>query len=771
MKKLFVKSVIVSLFMLIISPLNAQEIGKSWEFNEDGNFEGIILSPNFKDSLVENGSLKATVANVFPFLKSEEFELEAADFGIVQLRMKIPGASSGKLNWYNDTGDWGFITFDATGDSTFQEFELPVYLNEKWTGKITKIMTLGFNPTVGSQVEIDYIRIVSIGSKPSIENFAPFRVIFKQNMEIPLFASVKNNGDVETHLQSKLTLPIGATLVSGGLENDHDIMFRELIDTLNWTIMFDNLGEYDVSLKLFSEKDTTETVYTFKVTDKFWEPEKFILSTWSPPYAWYGQPYEDTVFSYYKNANIDNVLWVRDEDALMQKVQQHELKYYLLITNIIGGEYLRAPDEETPPDVTEEMLQRLDVAIDKYKDDPNLLGYHVCDEPHKQAFPNIGKVVERIREKDPTRLSFVNIWPSGDGYQEYIDGLLQICKLELLSYDRYHFHNGYDEEGSYFSNLKVIRENALKYDIPFCNIIQAIGTNGTVEARLDWRTPNEAEHRWLVYSSLAYGVHGLVWFHWHLDWGLTGNPDREIIYPSIQNLNAEIDSLSQIMLNLTTTGAYHTKAFVDHWLLPSDGIVKSVADNANLVVGYFKDDADDESYFMLMNKDYSTNISPQVTLNYILDSLQYFNVETNTWEQVAFENNPSGSTFDLPLRAGGGKLLKFVGEVIVGVSDASSVPSEFKLEQNYPNPFNPSTTIKYSIPVDTRRGVLTQNVILKIYDILGREVSTLLNKEQKPGNYEVKFDASVSRRIASGIYYYRISAGSFMKTMKMVLLK
>ena len=93
-------------------------------------------------------------------------------------------------------------------------------MNEKWTGKITKIMSLGFNPDVGSQVEIDYIRIVSIGSKPSITNFAPFRVIFKQNEEIPLFATVKNDGDVEAHLQSQLTIPDGATLLSGDLAND-----------------------------------------------------------------------------------------------------------------------------------------------------------------------------------------------------------------------------------------------------------------------------------------------------------------------------------------------------------------------------------------------------------------------------------------------------------------------------------------------------------------------------------------------------------------------
>ncbi len=95
-------------------------------------------------------------------------------------------------------------------------------------------------------------------------------------------------------------------------------------------------------------------------------------------------------------------------------------------------------------------------------------------------------------------------------------------------------------------------------------------------------------------------------------------------------------------------------------------------------------------------------------------------------------------------------------------------PKEYVLNQNYPNPFNPSTTIKYSIPVETHRGVLLQRVSLKIYDILGREVATLVNKNQKVGNYEVVFNAS---NLTSGTYFYRITAGEFSKTMKFILLK
>jgi photosystem II stability/assembly factor-like uncharacterized protein len=90
----------------------------------------------------------------------------------------------------------------------------------------------------------------------------------------------------------------------------------------------------------------------------------------------------------------------------------------------------------------------------------------------------------------------------------------------------------------------------------------------------------------------------------------------------------------------------------------------------------------------------------------------------------------------------------------------------FVLEQNYPNPFNPSTTIKYTIPSDVKRKTL--NVKLDVYDILGREVATLINDKQKPGYYEVEFDG---KDLTSDIYFYRLRAGGFVETKKMLLMK
>jgi N-acetylmuramoyl-L-alanine amidase len=106
-------------------------------------------------------------------------------------------------------------------------------------------------------------------------------------------------------------------------------------------------------------------------------------------------------------------------------------------------------------------------------------------------------------------------------------------------------------------------------------------------------------------------------------------------------------------------------------------------------------------------------------------------------------------------------------DVITDVNKLNEqLPTNFKLDQNYPNPFNPTTTIKYSIP--NVAADLDKSVTLTIYDVLGREIKTLVNKVQSTGNYEVTFDAS---DLSSGVYYYQLKTGDFIKTKKMLLLK
>lgn len=104
-----------------------------------------------------------------------------------------------------------------------------------------------------------------------------------------------------------------------------------------------------------------------------------------------------------------------------------------------------------------------------------------------------------------------------------------------------------------------------------------------------------------------------------------------------------------------------------------------------------------------------------------------------------------------------------------------SLPQIFSLEQNYPNPFNPSTTIKYTIPNIIMGGVEGSRVILIIYDLLGNEIATLVNENKPAGNYEVTFDATnlpAGRQgLSSGTFFYKLQAGSFVETKKMMMIK
>lgn len=97
---------------------------------------------------------------------------------------------------------------------------------------------------------------------------------------------------------------------------------------------------------------------------------------------------------------------------------------------------------------------------------------------------------------------------------------------------------------------------------------------------------------------------------------------------------------------------------------------------------------------------------------------------------------------------------------------SSEIPQSYFLYQNFPNPFNPVTVIRYSIPSDIKGQ--TSEVMLKVYDVLGNLVSTLVNENQKAGTYEVSWDAA---GFPSGIYYYKIQSGNFTETKRMALIK
>ena len=103
----------------------------------------------------------------------------------------------------------------------------------------------------------------------------------------------------------------------------------------------------------------------------------------------------------------------------------------------------------------------------------------------------------------------------------------------------------------------------------------------------------------------------------------------------------------------------------------------------------------------------------------------------------------------------------FTQDLPSSVESEQTVPQTIRLEQNYPNPFNPSTVVRFQVES-------SKWVTLKVYDVLGREVVTLVNGAVEPGSHERIFDAS---GLASGVYLYRFEAGGFVQTKKMILIR
>ncbi len=139
--------------------------------------------------------------------------------------------------------------------------------------------------------------------------------------------------------------------------------------------------------------------------------------------------------------------------------------------------------------------------------------------------------------------------------------------------------------------------------------------------------------------------------------------------------------------------------------------------------------------------------------------------------KIKFEvvNNTSSSSFgfttrDIAANDGNGNALVVQASsntVFVSINDATQVPGAYRLDQNFPNPFNPSTRIAYAIPKSSR-------IRLSILDVLGREVAVLVNGEQAAGSYESQWEAG---SLSSGVYFYRLEAGPFVQSKKMLLLR
>lgn len=155
------------------------------------------------------------------------------------------------------------------------------------------------------------------------------------------------------------------------------------------------------------------------------------------------------------------------------------------------------------------------------------------------------------------------------------------------------------------------------------------------------------------------------------------------------------------------------------------------------------------------------NASIEYFHRYLVESAMNKGMITYHWDvNMGLFNRSTGAVRDRALLDA---IMQGAGILPTNTSDESNlnIPTEFNLEQNYPNPFNPSTVISYSIPQSS-------SVTLKVYDVIGNKVSSLVNQNQQAGKYDINFDAS---GLSNGVYFFTIIAGNFTSTKKMILMK
>lgn len=315
---------------------------------------------------------------------------------------------------------------------------------------------------------------------------------------------------------------------------------------------------------------------------------------------------------------------------------------------------------------------QLDALIASVKPHPALYAYYLIDEPAASRFPEFGKLVAYLREKDPGRMCYINLFPTyatneqlgnkGDvvtAYREHLQQFVDIVKPDLISYDHYHFTTNGDRD-QYFLNLALVREAALKAGVPFLNIVQACTWTPGM------RIPSTAEVRWLVNTSIAYGAEGIsyyVYFYPKNHLGMIANADGTPtpLYHGLKTINRDFESIVTELQPLQSLGAYHQgtlpqgaevlpakASFRLEGLLPPNPL-KPLDPEVGFVLGYFGAKPGHPTHVVVVNLDYN---APAETTLVAAGNLQTFNPATCRWTSTGKSKLP------LRLQAGGIQLVR-----------------------------------------------------------------------------------------------------------------
>ncbi len=245
---------------------------------------------------------------------------------------------------------------------------------------------------------------------------------------------------------------------------------------------------------------------------------------------------------------------------------------------------------------------------------PAVYGYYLRDEPGANFFPGLARVAEVIHEQAPDKWAYINLFPDyaenwqlqATNYQDYLERFVSTVHPTTLSYDNYGIMDDGSLRPNFWSNLESMRAVALKYHLPFWNIVLSVAT-------FNFREVSAADLRFEVYSSLAYGARGIAYFTYFAP--EVGNYRMAPIdqfghatatWDHMRNVNLQIQKLAPTLLQLTSDDVYHFGSVPSSGHGPSTNSLVTGADG-QILVGDFTH-KDGTRYVMVVNKDVNKSI-------------------------------------------------------------------------------------------------------------------------------------------------------------------
>ncbi len=353
---------------------------------------------------------------------------------------------------------------------------------------------------------------------------------------------------------------------------------------------------------------------------------------------------------------------------------EHMEEYYRQIaeanfTVVLGGFGARAPQQISRQlQVCEKYGLKAIVAgegpADKLPDGPACLGYKVRDEPSAGDFAGLGQRVREIRAARPGKLAYINLFPSFASpaqlgtptYEQHVSKFLEQTPVDVLSFDRYPIMTPtVDDRPGYLENLAVIRQHALKAGIPFWNFFNIMPFGPHFD-------PTEAQVAWQIYTSLAYGAKGVLYFcYWTPRGGefpkggaiitADGRPTRH--YDQARRINARIKNLGPTLMKLTSTKVIRIKPGEKAAAALAGSPLENLSDG-DWLIGVFKH-ADGRRAVLLNNYRFAYTAWPTVEFAGSPDKV--VEVDQTTGEETKLrDDSPDMPGIQISLDAGQGRL-------------------------------------------------------------------------------------------------------------------